>query len=269
LSTVESSRSADHHAAEILSRYRIGSVPYLNARPLVEGLADHLIFEVPSRLADRFAAGELDAALLPVYEAVSHERALIADDMAIASRGEVFSVFLAHREPLNAIETVALDPASHTSNHLLRCLFAEFHGPEPEYVKEPADELQARLLIGDPAIRFRQAHAADDWKYLDLGAEWMRCTGLPFVFACWVLREGARDAEALASALREVKLRGLAARERIASEYEDAEFVRHYLTHYIRFDLRAEEKQAIALFAALLRKHGLVDSAAEAKVDYV
>ena len=264
-----SSSAFDGRGPEILRGYRIGSVPYLNARPLVEGLADQLVFDVPSRLADRFAAGELDAALLPVYEAVSHEHALIADDMAIASRGEVFSVFLAHREPLSEIETVALDPASHTSNHLLQCLFAEFLGLEPEYATEPADERQARLLIGDPAIRFRQAHSGDGWKFLDLGAEWMRCTGLPFVFACWVLREDVRDAEAMASALREVKQRGLAARGRIASEHEDAEFVKHYLMHYIRFDLGAEEKQAIALFAALLRKHGLVDTAAEAKIRYV
>lgn len=256
-------------AAKILNRYRIGSVPYLNARPLVEGIADRLIFDVPSKLADRFAAGELDAALLPVYEALEHEHAMIAGDMAIASRGEVFSVFLAHREPVAEIETIALDPASHTSNHLLQCLLLEFHELEPEYVSEPADKRQARLLIGDPAIQFRQTHAAGDWKFLDLGAEWMRCTGLPFVFACWVIREGVRDAGILASALREVKRHGLEARDRIASEFQDAEFVRRYLSHYIHFDLRSEEKQAVALFASLLRKHGLVDSVAEAKVDYI
>ncbi len=45
--------------------------------------------------------------------------------------------------------------------------------------------------------------------------------------------------------------------------------MRHYLTHHICFDLGAEEKQAVALFAALLRKHGLVESSAEAKIRYV
>jgi predicted solute-binding protein len=268
LSTVESSPAAVA-AADILRNYRIGSVPYLNARPLVEGLAGQLVFDVPSRLADRFAAGELDAALLPVYEAVSHESALIADDMAIASRGEVFSVFLAHREPLAEVETVALDPASHTSNHLLQCLFAEFHGIEPRYVSAPVDDAQARLLIGDPALAFRRAHGDDGWHFLDLGAEWLRCTELPFVFACWVLREDVRNAEMLADALREVKRRGLAARPCIAAGFEDAAFVERYLTENIRFDLREGEKRGIALFAALLRKHGLVEAVAEAKVRYV
>jgi predicted solute-binding protein len=268
LSTLEPSTSVGR-AEEILSRYRIGSVPYLNARPLIEGLDAQLIFDVPAHLAERFAAGELDAALLPVYEAVEHEQALIADGMAIASRGEVFSVYLAHREPLIGLESIALDPDSHTSNHLLRCLLAEFHELDPDYTPGVVEENQARLLIGDGAIRFRQGHSADGWSFLDLGAEWMRCTGLPFVFACWVLRQEVPEPDVLAGALREVKRQGLAARERVAAAHSDPDFVLRYLTHFIRYDLGAEEKQAIALFAALLRKHGLAGTAAEAQVRYV
>jgi chorismate dehydratase len=253
--------------AEILSRYRIGSVPYLNARPLIEGIGDHLKFLVPSELADFFATGALDAALLPIYEALSHERAIIADDVAIACRGEVFSVFLAHREPLEELESIALDPASHTSNRLLQCLLAEFHGLDPEYVPAPRDDREARLLIGDAALQFRQSNA--DWQFLDLGAEWMKWTELPFVFACWVMREDVAEPGVLGDALREVKKHGLAARARIAAEFPDAKFVERYLTESIRYDLRDEEKQAIALFSALLRKHGLVGIVAEPGIRYV
>jgi chorismate dehydratase len=244
---------------DFFADYRIGSVPYLNARPLTEGLGERLVLDVPSRLAARFAAGELDAALVPVFEAVSRECALIADGMAIASRGEVFSVFLAHREPLADLESVALDPDSRTSSHLVQCLLAEFHGLDPRYAAAPEDDAQARVVIGDPAIQFRRAHGAGDWQFLDLGAEWLRCTGLPFVFACWVLRENVTDASRLANGLRAAKVRGLAARERIAAETADPAFVRHYLAENIRFDLGDDEKRAISLFAALLRKHGLVE----------
>ena len=268
MSAVQTSVAADN-PAKTLEHYRVGSVPYLNARPLVEGIAERLAFHVPSQLADRFAAGELDAALLPVYEAVSHEHAIIADDMAVACRGEVFSVFLAHREPLSALESLALDPASHTSNRLLQCLLAEFHDLDPEFVPAPEDDAQARLLIGDAALQFRKTQSSAGWHFLDLGAEWMRCTGLPFVFACWVIREGVSDPARLADALRGVKERGLAARARIAGECEDPKFAEHYLSHFIRFDLREEEKRAIALFSVLLRKHGLAQTAAESKIRYV
>lgn len=255
-------------ANEILSRYRIGSVPYLNARPLIEGANGNVLLDVPARLAARFAAGELDAALLPVYEAVARDRATIVDDIAIASRGEVFSVFLAHRGPLEESTSVALDPDSRTSSHLVRILLAEFHELEPEYTVGVQDEDQARVLIGDPAIRFREAHA-EGWTFLDLGAEWLRCTGLPFVFACWVFRPELAGAPELAEALREMKRSGLDARGRIAAESPNEDFVRRYLTVFIRFDLGAEERQAVELFAALLRKHGLVESSRPADIRYV
>ena len=44
---------------------RFGAVPYLNARPLVEGLSP-LVLATPSDLAARFARGGIDVALLPV-----------------------------------------------------------------------------------------------------------------------------------------------------------------------------------------------------------
>lgn len=255
-------------AAEILGRYRVGSVPYLNARPLLEGADGNVLLDVPTRLAARFAAGELDAALLPVYEAVARDRATLADDIAIASRGEVFSVFLAHRGPLAELTSVALDPDSRTSSHLVRVLLAEFHGISPEYSPGVRDDGQARVLIGDPAIRFR-TEQAEGWTFLDLGAEWRRCTELPFVFAGWVFRPELAGAPELAEALRAMKRRGLAARDRIAAECPDAPFARRYLTDYIRFDLGPDERRAVELFAALLRKHGLVESSRPADIRYV
>lgn len=242
-------------------------MPYLNARPLVEGIGDSLTFMVPSRLADLFASGGLDAALLPVFEAVCRERATIADGIAIACRGEVFSVFLAHREPLDELESIALDPASHTSNRLLQCLLAEFYDLQPDYVAAPEDDAQARLLIGDAALEFRKS--AEGWQFLDLGAEWMRWTGLPFVFACWVLREGVENKGELAAALRDVKCAGLAVRSRIAASCADAEFAERYLTEFIRYDMGDDEKRAIGLFAALLRKHGLAAASGGPDIRYV
>ena len=83
-----------------LAALRVGCVQYLNARPLIHGCDAPVVFDHPSGLARDLAAGALDVALVPVFEALRHPRYLLADGVAIASDGPVFSVFLAHRGPL-------------------------------------------------------------------------------------------------------------------------------------------------------------------------
>jgi chorismate dehydratase len=243
-----------------LRQLRIGCVQYLNAQPLIHGYDGAVVFEHPSVLARQLAAGALDVALVPIFEALGAHDYLLVDGVAIASDGPVFSVFLAHRQPLAEIRTIALDPASLTSVNLLKVLLAEFHGLMPRYVaaRDLDDEADAMLLIGNQAIDFRLA-AAGDYHFLDLGAEWQRCTGLPFVYAPWLMRPGVRDASAVARDLRELGAHGLRCVEQIVQRetFQDAAFRRRYLTEYIRFHLGAGEKQGIEHFRQLLAKHGL------------
>src|SRR6185295_2705159 len=77
-----------------LAPFRVGSVPYLNAVPLTRGLEDQIIFATPSRLAEHLQCGELDAALVSVTEVLFSGRYDVLDEIAVASLGEVQSVFL-------------------------------------------------------------------------------------------------------------------------------------------------------------------------------
>src|SRR5205085_12606549 len=132
------------------------------------------------------ASGGLDAALVPVFEALREPRYVLVDDVAVGCDGAVFSVFLAHRGALRGVRSVALDPASLTSSNLLKVLLAEFHDLRPAF----GGSGDAKLLIGNQALEFRAAQEGQsEWQFLDLGAEWKRCTGLPFIFAVWALRE--------------------------------------------------------------------------------
>ncbi|HUG68555.1 MAG TPA: MqnA/MqnD/SBP family protein, partial [Pirellulaceae bacterium] len=52
------------------ARIKIGAVSYLNTKPLVYRLGEiapyaDLSYDLPSRLADQLASGELDVALIP------------------------------------------------------------------------------------------------------------------------------------------------------------------------------------------------------------
>lgn len=243
--------------SQSLAPFRVGSVPYLNAVPLTRGLEDEIKFVAPSDLGQMLRAGELDAALLSVTEVLLNDSYDILDGIAIASLGEVKSVFLAHREPLEKIQTIHCDTASLTSVNLLKVLLGE-RGLKPELKPLPsyeaAKDLPNVLLIGNAAIDFSRApHDHEIW---DLGAAWFEMTKLPFVYAVWVLRRGIENSE-LKRQLREAKAFGLDTLDHIINtrpEY-DLEFRKDYLGWHIHFHLGTDEKRGIARFVELLRKH--------------
>lgn len=250
-----------------LAGLRIGAVSYLNTKPLIHALAaEALILEVPARLAKRFRDGELDAALLPVFAILEAGGGCLVDDVAIACRGEVYSVMVASREEFAECGEIYLDPSSRSSAALLRVLAAEFY-PGCHVLRERAiiPGTAARLLIGDPAIVFRKEHGTS-WHYHDLGALWLRQTGLPFVFAVWALASG-KDPQ-VGDAFRAAKEAGLQAREEIADASANPEFVRRYLGSYIQFDLGREEKKALQLFESLARKHGILPAGPPAEISW-
>ena len=253
----ERGAAASPYAA--LRGLRVGCVQYLNARPLIYGYDGAVRFDHPSGLAHDLALGRLDAALVPVFEALGGKRYLICDGAAISSDGPVYSVFLAYRGPLEKIRSVALDPASLTSVHLLKVLLAEFHGLHPKLVAESAAEAEARLLIGNQAIEFRSAARAG-FSFLDLGEEWKRRTGLPFVYAMWLLRPNLPRAEEVAAAFRELKRQGASHIPEIVQSNPEGtlEFRKRYLTQHIRFDFGPREKAGMEKFRELLAAHGLV-----------
>ncbi len=246
-------------ALTALNGLRIGPVSYLNTKPLIHGLDPATLHaDVPALLADKFFAGQLDAALLPLFEILRAGGGTLVDNVAIACEGEVYSVIVASRTGFAESEHIHLDPASRSSVALLRVLLAEFYPDGPQIAEEreiPAEA--ARLLIGDAAIDFRRKNP-EGWQFHDLGKLWEDHTGLPFVFAAWIVARPLSKKPTIFKAFRALKERGLAEREAIAAEQPDPAFALKYLTDYIRYDLGPEEKRAIRLFETLARQHGVL-----------
>jgi chorismate dehydratase len=240
-----------------LAPFRVGSVPYLNTAPLTRGIEDQIVMATPTKLAEMLQRDELDAALVSVVEVLFTDRYDILDGMAIASLGEVKSVLLAHRRPIEEAKEIYCDTASLTSVELLRVLLAE-RGVRPEF-KPLASYDSAKLpdfalLIGDPALNFVLGpHEHEVW---DLGDAWYDLTKLPFVYAVWALRRGVENS-ALRRQLREARDFGLDTLEFIISsrpEY-DLDFRKDYLSWHIHYHLGTDEKRGLGRFAQLLRKH--------------
>jgi predicted solute-binding protein len=231
---------------------RLGSVPYLNARPLHWSLREPVTFLEPNLLSVELAEGRLHAGLVPIFSILQNPGAYhIADGYAIGSLNLVYSVVLCHTLPVVRIATVALDPASRTSNHLVQVLLQKYFRIAPRYVSpdEPAD---AQVIIGDPAIAYRQSHP--DERFLDLAQAWHSHTGLPFVFAAWAIRRDAPDPKGIAHELRAAAATGLTERASMAQ----TPFEHRYLHEYLYYHLGAPQKRAIAQFAADLTEIGLL-----------
>jgi len=241
---------------------RIGCVKYLNARPLIHGWSQGAVdLDHPAALCRKLDRGDLDVALVSSLEFLRRPIYRIVDGVSISSRGQVYSVIVAHSGELARIEQIQLDPASETSVALLRCLLAQ-RGLNPRFLEggvpaTPHSDLlglagdrpsTARLLIGDQAIRFRQQkpkHAV--W---DLGKEWDAVAHLPFVFALWLIRPEAGDAEEIADALRQLRDRNLHNLDDLISSQTQvsAEFCRKYYREHLFFDFGEREKAGLREF---------------------
>ena len=226
---------------------RLGSVPYLNARPLIHGLEASL--EVPAVLARRFHAGDFDAALLPVFETLSLARPRIVDGFGIGSVGPVHSVIVAHRQPLERTPEILRDPSSRTSVNLLKILLSDHLRLPIPLVNHSEDPLAARLIIGDPAIHF-QKHRDPAWQIFDLGKSWFEWTGLPFVYAVWTLADDAPPHTV--DLLRQAARAGLAALPEIAAEEPDPPAALHYLTRSIHHPFALSEREGLHAFRQCL-----------------
>lgn len=248
--------------------YRVASVPFLNAKPLVWAFEREqasspvqVTYDVPSRLPAVLDSGAADAVLVSSIDALSSPSRRIAAGCSISSKGRVRSVRLFSRVPFGEVGSLALDSSSLTSNVLAQIVMREMFGRAPECTREAPDGRamldthDACLLIGDNGLTF-----TDDGLFqLDLGEAWTNLTGLPFVWACWVGLEGLTPTlvQELVWA-REVGEQNLSAIAGEAPETIHAQTALAYLTEVFDYGLDSDQLWAMELFGQKAFSHGLV-----------
>jgi chorismate dehydratase len=246
-----------------MSALRLGAVSYLNTKPLVYGLDAQrdrfdVRFDVPAKCAELLHEGRVDLGLIPAIEYLRGDY-MIVPGVSIASDGDVATVAVFTRTPIEQVRTLALDLSSRTSVALTRVLCAKRWGIAPKFTPSEPDleamlrRADAALVIGDPAFDIDPAkHGVTK---IDLGGEWKALTGLPFVYAMWVGRPDAASPEQC-RALEAAKDQGLAHLPEIAKQVGggDAALEQRALV-YLRDNLKyglGEAEQA-----GLRRFHGL------------
>ena len=136
----------------------------------------------------------------------------------------------------------------------------------------PRSDQFLHVRIGEP-VRGSDVFelGAEGFARLDLGEEWKKRQGLPFVYAVMV-RNPRTTTEGLAARIGEAKKRGLEAASTIARSYNsgvDAGRAEHYLRHVIRYDLGEREKLGLALFHRLAQAKGLLARVKELEFDAI
>jgi len=249
---------------------RLGAVSYLNTKPLVYGLDAHpdqfdVRFDVPSKCADLLHEGRVDLGLIPAIEYLRGHYAIVPD-ISIASDGDVATVAVFTRQPLDRIKTLALDLSSRTSVALTRVLCAKKWQIEPKFTPAEPDleamlrRADAALVIGDPA--FDVDPAKHDVTKIDLGAEWKALTGLPFVYAMWVGRPAAATPEQC-RALKQARDAGVAHLPKIAAQVGNGnprveQRVLSYLRDNLKYGLGKPEQAGLRRFHELAAEIGVV-----------
>lgn len=187
---------------------RIGHIDYLNCVPFFHHFSaadagDRIVAGTPAELNAMLARGEID--LCPASSFEYGQRwsdYLLLPDLSISSLGAVKSVLLFSSRPLTDLAKVpiAITGESSTSVHLLQILLREHFGFDSPHLYRPecsVEEIVASggvgLLIGDRALSAARA-GATSFVY-DLGELWSSFSGLPFVFALWIVRQDVVKAQ--------------------------------------------------------------------------
>ena len=249
--------------------YRIGCVPYLNAKPLIYKITQNkdidLILRPPSQLAKLVRNGKLDAVLLPSIEYFRHNDYMIISRSAITSHKKTGSVRLYHKKAIPYIKTVALDINSSTSNALAKILLEKVYKINPKYITHNPTtsknvNADAMVTIGD--ISFKYSTMLN----IDVRSQWYKFTKLPFVYAMWVVnRKFATDTKKplyLKHILTTSKKKGVKAINQIARAEAkildlSPTFCLQYLTDCIRYNLGKKEIGGLVLFHKYASELGL------------
>ena len=243
-----------------LGKIKVGTVSYLNAKPLIYGfengmMADQieLIADYPSAIANQLLKKQIDVGLVPVAIIPQMEEFHIIGNYCIGALGEVASVCLFSDVPITEIKTVILDYQSRTSVALLKLLLKNHWKINPAFVdgapgyEDEISDTKAGLVIGDRAMLQRKK---TPFVY-DLSAAWMEMTGLPFVFAVWLSNKPLPDK--FINEFDKANQMGFENLEKIIANFPNSGYDLHeYYTKYISYDLNVDKKKGLNQFLQLI-----------------
>lgn len=262
---------------------RVGHVPYLNMVPFYQGFGPEPLeiegrrFEfwrrTPRTLGVDAEAGILDAAPLSLVDSLRMETQYEPiGAFGLGVKRSAQSVFLFSRLPMPLMRdvSIALTEETSTSSLLLQTLLEQRYGIKGvRYGRIASVDLydgsaDAVLLIGDQAIRTSQVGIPGLPIVTDLGEEWFRWQGHPFVFARWMVRRVLPEQvkNILETSIEKALISSRSQRAQLATTEALARsllpsFVESYWAGF-RYQLESGHMRSISLFTELIKRQCLI-----------
>ncbi|MDP4210253.1 MAG: menaquinone biosynthesis protein [Bacteroidota bacterium] len=247
-----------------MQKINVSVVSYSNSIPFVYGLLNsevindiNLSLDIPAVCADKVLSGTADVGLMPIVETLRLPEFNIASDLCIGAVDKVRTVILASDVPVEDLSEIYLDYQSRTSVVLVRVLAKFFWKITPQWI--PAGqgfETQAisgnsgAVIIGDRAFEAKSKYC------YDLAQEWIKFTGLPFVFAAWIAnKELGEEFKVRFNEALGFGIQNLEASAKLFYETHQTEAdILDYLKHNISYPLDEPKRQAMELFLKYARE---------------
>lgn len=258
---------------------RLGAIAYCNPRPVDGWLLSQkelpdlkIIREVPAALNRMMLAGELDVSAVSFMHYAEHaEHYYLMPEVLIAAATAVQSVLLVHDKPLENVKIIEFSGEGRTTPGLCEMLFAMsgFQKPLFTSASEEGNKPDARLIIGDEALRFFALHNSDTSENItDLAEYWHRLTGKSAVFAVWAVRKAFAEREpSQLTALQDLLSRSrqwgsLNLQSIIHGSAESLDMpisiMEEYFTN-LRYDFSEDLLESAKYFALTAQKYGLLE----------
>jgi chorismate dehydratase len=263
---------------------RVGQIAYANCTPLFTALKRNFNCEgyrfvngVPAALNVMLSRSEIDLCPSSSFEyAKSPDKYYLLPGLSISSIGAVKSVLLFSRYPIEKLDrhSIGLTTESDTSVNLLKIVLRKGYGLTNHFqrstlaLNDALNSFGAFLLIGDAALKL--AMEAKGVHVYDLGALWYELTGLPFVFALWIVTRDAVETKigevrSLGEVLLKAKKLAYESYVEIAASSRELEWIgQDTLVDYwrtISYDLTQRHIEGARLFFRMAKELDLLEFA--------
>ncbi len=237
------------------NKIRVSAVSYTNTMPFVYGLKHSTIInsidltlDVPAICASKLIENQADIGLVPVVALLDIPEYHIISRYCIGAVAAVNSVFIFSNKPIGKIGSLRLDLESRTSNQLAKILLKRHWHADPIFTTTGSAD--AFVEIGD-----RTFGKKDKFPFVyDLAEEWIKYSGLPFVFAVWASNKNISNE--FLDRFNEALCFGLENRIEVIKQIRlrDDFDILHYLMNSVDYALDEKKRKGLSLFLELVRE---------------